>query len=79
MGLTNWILKQVKGDPEEQAWRKEIKAKAKMREKEAFHDAYEEEALLAADERGRAKAKLTAQKKGSGGGLLNTLATLEKK
>lgn len=76
MGLTSWILRQIQGDPEERKFRKEAKAEAKAIENQAFHDSYKEELLLAAAERGRAKAKRIATKGNSGSGLLNTLGNI---
>jgi hypothetical protein len=76
MGFTSWLKQKIEGDPVERKFRKEAKAEAKAIETQAFHDAYKEELLIAAAERGREKAKRIAQKKGSGSGLLNTLGNL---
>jgi hypothetical protein len=77
MGLTGWIKRRLECDPEERKFRKEARAEAKVIEDVAFHESYKEELLLAAAERGREKAKrITQKKKGSGGGLLNTLGNI---
>ena len=75
MGLTSWIKKQLEGDPEEKAFRKEMKAK----EKEAFREQYRISAIEAAKERGRAKAQLIAKKGSQGSGFLNTLGNIGEK
>jgi len=72
MGLTSWFLKQVKGDPEEAKFRKEMKAK----ENEAFQEQYRISALEAARERGKAKAERLAKKGSQGSGILNTLGNI---
>jgi hypothetical protein len=76
LGLSSWIKQKIEGDPAENKLRKEVKAEAKKVEQEAFHEHYKAAALVAAEERGKAKAIAHATKKSSGGGLLNTLGNI---
>lgn len=77
MGLSSWLKKTLKGNPEDNKYKKEIDAEAKLEEKKAFEEQYKISRLEAAKERGKLRAKKSVQGSGKGGGgFMDTLARI---
>lgn len=77
MGLSGWLKKLLKGNPEDNSFKKAIDAEAKLEEKKAYEEEYKISRIEAAKERGKLRAQKSVHSGGKGGGgIMDTLARI---
>jgi hypothetical protein len=77
VGLSGWLKKLLKGNPEDNSFKKAIDAEAKLEEKKAYEEEYKISRMEAAKERGKLRAQKSVHSGGKGGGgIMDTLARI---
>jgi hypothetical protein len=77
VGLSGWLKKLLKGNPEDNSFKKAIDAEAKLEEKKAYEEEYKIKRMEAAAERGKLRAQKAVHSGSKGGvGIMDTLARI---